>query len=70
MAYDAVERCLERTCDAAATLGDAATELIPGQPWQKIRSLGNVLRHSYDGIEEDRLFDVIRRELPPLLAAA
>ena len=68
MAYDAVERCLERICEAAAKLGDVATELMPGQPWQKVRSLGNVLRHEYDGIEEDRLFDVVRKELPSLLA--
>jgi uncharacterized protein with HEPN domain len=25
--------------------------LVPGQPWDKIRSLGNVLRHGYDEID-------------------
>jgi uncharacterized protein with HEPN domain len=43
--YDAVERCLERISEAAAKLGDLAVTLVPGQPWQEIRSLGNRLRH-------------------------
>lgn len=29
---DAVERCLERLCEAAHRLGDQAGELIPGHP--------------------------------------
>jgi uncharacterized protein with HEPN domain len=57
--YDAVERCLERISEAAAKLGDLATTLVPGQPWQEIRALGNRLRHEYDAIREDRLWDVV-----------
>lgn len=49
-------------------LGDNAEELMPGQPWQRIRGFGNRLRHNYDSIEEDRLFDVVRNDLPALLA--
>src|SRR5438132_1622703 len=48
--YDAVERCLERISEAAAKLGDLASVLVPGPPWQKIRALGNRLRHDYDTI--------------------
>lgn len=51
--YDAVERCLERISEAAAKLGDQAPVLVPGQPWQEIRALGNRLRHEYDAIRED-----------------
>lgn len=29
---DAVERCLERICEAAHRLGERATELMPTQP--------------------------------------
>ena len=46
--YDAVERCLERICEASAKLGDMAAYLMPDQPWHKIRAFGNVLRHEYD----------------------
>lgn len=68
--YDAVERCLERICEAAAKLGDMAVHLMPNQPWQKIRALGNFLRHEYDGIREDRLWEIVRNDLPGLCAAA
>jgi uncharacterized protein with HEPN domain len=48
MTYDAVERCLERIAEAAAKLGPLASELMPDQPWDDIRGLGNRLRHEYD----------------------
>ena len=67
--YDAVERCLERISEAAAKLGDLAPSLMPGQPWREIRALGNRLRHEYDNIREDRLWDIVRIDLPPLCVA-
>ena len=50
---DAVERCLERVCEAAYRLGERAAELIPSQPWSDIRGMGNRLRHAYDRISLD-----------------
>jgi len=44
---DAVERCLERVCEAAHRLGACAAELMPDQPWSDIRCMGNRLRHGY-----------------------
>src|SRR5260370_22034023 len=38
--------------EAVAKLGDFAPILVPGQPWQKVRPLGNRLRHEYDAIRE------------------
>jgi uncharacterized protein with HEPN domain len=70
LVYDAVERCIERITEAAAKLGDMALYLMPGQPWQKIRAFGNILRHEYDNITEDRLFEIVRTDLPGLCAAA
>ena len=32
-ARDAIERCLERICEAAFRLGDRAGALLPEQPW-------------------------------------
>jgi uncharacterized protein with HEPN domain len=37
--------------EAARKLGDEAVEFVPGQPWDAIRSVGNVLRHEYDGVD-------------------
>jgi uncharacterized protein with HEPN domain len=67
--YDAVERCLERISEAAAKLGDLGPTLMPDQPWQKIRALGNRLRHEYDAIREDRLWDIVQIDLPALRAS-
>lgn len=67
--YDAVERCLERISEAAAKLGDLAPALVPGQPRREIRALGNRLRHEYDAIREDRLWDIVQIDLPSLCAA-
>jgi uncharacterized protein with HEPN domain len=67
--YDAVERCLERISEAAAKLGEQASILVPDQPWNKIRAMGNRLRHEYDAIREDRIWDIVCDDLPALCAA-
>ncbi len=67
--YDAVERCLERISESAAKLGDLAPALMPDQPWQRIRALGNRLRHDYDTINAKRLWEIVQTELPRLCLA-
>ena len=66
--YDAVERCLERICEAAFRLGDRTDELIPEQPWRAIRGLGNRLRHGYDQIDTNIVWNVVSERLPSLKA--
>jgi uncharacterized protein with HEPN domain len=68
--YDAVDRCLERISEAAAKLGDLAPVLMPDQPWHKVRAFGNVLRHEYDAIRENVLFEIVTNDLPALCVAA
>jgi uncharacterized protein with HEPN domain len=46
--------------EAARKLGDQADTLVPGQPWAGIRSIGNVLRHEYDGVDPELVWRVIR----------
>ena len=67
---DAVERCLERICEAAFRLGDRAEKLMPEQPWADIRGMGNRLRHAYDRISLDVIWNSIREDLPSLAADA
>jgi uncharacterized protein with HEPN domain len=69
MVYDAVERCLERISEVAAKLGGLGPALMPDQPWRDIRALGNRLRHDYDDISQDRLWDIVRGDLPSLCNA-
>ncbi|MBV9275100.1 MAG: DUF86 domain-containing protein [Verrucomicrobia bacterium] len=67
---DAVERCLERLCEASFRLGEGAAELVPNQPWSDIRGMGNRLRHAYDRINLDVLWNTVQDSLPSLKADA
>ena len=63
---DAVERCLSRISEAAKKLGAAAEDLAPGQPWAKIRGLGNLLRHEYDTMRRSVLWEIVTEDLSSL----
>ena len=66
---DATLYSLLRIAEAARKLGGAAEVLVPGQPWRNIRSFGNALRHDYDELNLDRVWEIVVRDLPPLRAA-
>jgi uncharacterized protein with HEPN domain len=66
---DATLYSLLRISEAARKLGDAAEELVPGQPWRNIRNFGNALRHDYDELNLDRVWEIVARDLPSLRAA-
>lgn len=63
---DAVERCLERICEAARKLGDALDAKYPEAEFPKLRQLGSVLRHDYDYIDSDMLWRSVTERLDPL----
>lgn len=67
---DAVERCIERVCEAAHRLGVRADELMPDQPWGDIRGMGNRLRHAYDRVDVEIVWNTAKVRLPQLAAAA
>jgi uncharacterized protein with HEPN domain len=67
---DAVERCLERICEAVSRLGRMAAVLLPGHPSAAIRGMGNRLRHAYDRIDLGLIWDTIATDLPSLKADA
>jgi uncharacterized protein with HEPN domain len=67
---DAVERCMERVCEAAHRLDEHAAELMPTQPWADIRGMGNRLRHAYDRISLDVIWHAARNDLPGLAVDA
>ena len=67
---DAVERCLERICEAAHRLGKHAEQLMPGQPWGDIRGMGNRLRHAYDRVSLEIVWNTARDRLPALVTEA
>jgi uncharacterized protein with HEPN domain len=52
--------------EAATKLGDLATVLMPNQPWADIRGIGNYLRHQYDDIDQQQVWEIVQVYLRPL----
>ena len=65
----AVERKLLIIGEAAIRLKDKAEVLCPGIPWRDIRGSGNWLRHQYDSVDVETIWNTILGDLPPLKAA-
>ena len=65
----AVERKLLIISEAAIRLKDAAETLCPDVPWREIRGIGNWLRHAYDRIDAESIWNTVQVDLPPLKAA-
>ncbi len=65
----AVERKLQVISEAAVRLGEQGPVLCPDIPWPQIRGLGNWLRHQYDRIDLQKLWEMARDDLPVLKAA-
>lgn len=65
----AVERCLQRISEAATKLGDFAVLVMPEQDWRNIRGLGNHLRHAYDRISIDDIWEIVQNRVPRLACA-
>ncbi len=70
MLRDALERCLERVCEAVYRRGSRGTEFLPDQPLVDIRGMGNRLRHAYDRVSEEVVWTTTRKTLPSLVGAA
>jgi uncharacterized protein with HEPN domain len=47
LAQDAVERCLERICEAARKIGDLLDQRYPDVDFPNLRRFGSILRHDY-----------------------
>lgn len=67
---DAVERCVERVCEAVHRLSDQAETLMPGHPWAAIRGTANRLRHANDRIDTDVIWVAACTDVPALAADA
>ena len=65
----AVERKFLVIGEAASRLGDQAARLCPGLPWQNIRGIGNRIRHGYDTVNPEIIWNTVQDHLPSLRAA-
>ena len=65
----AVERKFLVIGEAAVRLGREAPFIVADVPWRQIRELGNLLRHAYDKVDLEIIWQTITDDLPPLKAA-
>jgi len=65
----ATERHLEIISEASRHIPDSDRADHPQVPWRDIASLGNVLRHRYDTVSDDRIWEIIKLDLAALRSA-
>ena len=63
----AIERILQIVTEAAIKIGETRmTEIAPNTPFAKIRGMGNILRHEYDGVDRETIYRTVKDDLPLL----
>lgn len=65
----AVMQCIEVIGEAANGLSEAAREQTPEVPWQKIIGMRHRLIHAYFDVNLSLVWQVVVKELQPLLKA-
>lgn len=65
----AVERYIEVIGEAAGKLSQETRDLAPDVPWSQVIGARNVIVHGYAEIEPDRIWDIVKSDLPALRAA-
>ncbi len=61
---DAVERCLARISEASSKLCPQTESMALGPYWPAVRAFGNVLRHAYDQVEFEEVWEATTTEIP------
>jgi uncharacterized protein with HEPN domain len=65
----AVERNLEIVSEASRHLPDEVNARQAEVPWRAVAAIRNVLRHTYDEVIDERVWQIVTDELPGLKAA-
>ena len=66
--FYAATRCLEIISEASRRLPSAFKERFPEIPWKQVAGSGSIYRHSYENVQELRIWKTIHEALPPLRA--
>lgn len=69
MVQDAVMRNFEVIGEAAKRLDDGYRTAHPEIPWRALAGLRDVLIHQYEGVDPERVWAIVERELPSLREA-
>jgi uncharacterized protein with HEPN domain len=62
-------KSIEIVGEAAAHVSKETRKKYPEIPWLNIVAMRNRLIHVYFGIDPDRVWDTVKDDLPPLIAA-
>jgi uncharacterized protein with HEPN domain len=62
----AAERALLIISEAAKALPRELTDRYPEIDWRGVRGLGDVLRHDYERVDADTLWEILIEKLPEL----
>jgi uncharacterized protein with HEPN domain len=63
---DAVLRNLHTLSESIQRISTDTKFKYPKVPWREISAFRNVVVHDYLGIELERIWDIVERDLPPL----
>jgi uncharacterized protein with HEPN domain len=66
----AVIRCLEIVSEASRRLPADLKERYPEIPWRDIAAAGNIYRHQYEDVLEQRVWRTLKDSVPVLLRVA
>jgi len=69
MLRDAVERGIEIISEASRHLPEDLKAEHPEVPWRSAAGIGNIIRHGYDVVDDQAIWNTIEQSLPPLRAA-
>jgi uncharacterized protein with HEPN domain len=65
----AIERCVEIISEASRHIPMQLKSDYPDQPWEEIASIGNLLRHHYERVDDLIMWKIATRFLPELRPA-
>jgi len=66
---DAVIRNLQTMSESTQRLSERAKQTQPQTDWYRIAGFRNVLVHDYLGVDLERIWNIIQKELPALKKA-
>ncbi len=69
MVHDAVLRNLTVIGEAAKRVDDQYRVENPEIPWRPIAGLRDILIHQYEGVDLDRVWEIVQRDLPSVKKA-
>lgn len=69
MLHRAVQRGVEIISEASRKLPTQLTDAHPEVPWREIRTIGNILRHTYPDVDAAKLWDIATIHIHPLRTA-